>query len=106
MMRPGYGPHHMWEKGDDWHHPRREGDRREWKKKKSSYSAGGEKNLSEAEAIEVVRGFLKSTRDLNLQVGELSDAGDAYLVDILTRSGSVFDRVLVDKQSGHLRPGN
>jgi hypothetical protein len=104
MMGPGYGPHHTWEKGDNWQPPRREGERREWKKKKSSYPTGETGNLSEAEAIEVVRAFLKSTRDLNLQVGELSDAGDAYRVDIMTRSGSVFDRVLVDKQNGHLRP--
>lgn len=106
MMGPGYGYHHMWQEGDDWRTPRREGERREWKKKKSSYSPGGTGTLSKAEATEVVRAFLRSTRDLNLQVGELSDAGDAYQVDILTRSGSVFDRVLVDKQNGHLRPVN
>jgi hypothetical protein len=96
----------MWQKGDDWRTPRREGERREWQKKKSSDSTGGAGTLSKAEATEVVRAFLRSTRDLNLQVGELSDAGDAYQVDILTRSGSVFDRVLVDKQNGHLRPVN
>ena len=106
MMGPGYGRHHMWDEGDAWK-PRRKGNERsEQKKKKSFYSDSQNRNLSESEAIDIVKDFLKSTRDLNLQIGRLSDAGDAYLVDILTRSGSVFDQVLVDKQNGHMRPAH
>ena len=104
MMGPGYGRHHMWNEDED-RQPRRKNGDSGWQKKKSSLNAPGKQEyLSESDAVDIVGDFLMSARDLNLQIGGISDAGDAYLVDILTRSGSVFDRVLVDKKNGHMRP--
>ena len=104
MMGPGYGRHHMWDEGDDWEPQRQKGGAVDRKKKSSLSPSTQRDNLNESDAVGVVRDFLLSTRDLNLSIGELSDAGDAYMVEILTRSGSVFDRVLVDKKNGHMRP--
>ncbi len=104
MMGPGYGRYHMWEEEGNWKPQRGPADSGNLKKKSYSKPSAAVKDLSESDAIDIIRDFLKSTRDLNLKIGNLSDAGDAYKVDILTRSGSVFDRVLVDKQNGHLRP--
>jgi hypothetical protein len=104
MMGPGYGRYHKWDEKGEWKPRWKEGERSEPGKKDSSYSSDRSVVLSESDAFDVVRDFLKSTRDLNLKIGALTDAGDAYMVEILTRSGSVFDRVLVDKQNGYMRP--
>jgi hypothetical protein len=104
MMVPGYGRYHKWDEKGEWKPRWKEGERSEPGKKDSSYSSDRSDVLSESDAFDVVRDFLKSTRDLNLKIGALTDAGDAYMVEILTRSGSVFDRVLVDKQNGYMRP--
>ena len=94
----------MWDEDDDWQPRSKKGEPGRQKKKSALDSPDQPGDLSESDAVGIVRDFLKSTRELNLEIGELSDAGDAYLVEILTPSGSVFDRVLVDKQNGHMRP--
>ena len=104
MMGPGYGRHHMWDEDDELKPRRGEGNTGRQEKKSAYEPSSKTGDLSESDAIGIVRDFLKSTRDLNLKIGGLSDAGDAYMVEILTRTGSVFDRVLVDKQNGHMRP--
>ncbi|MFW6055071.1 MAG: hypothetical protein ACOC9D_04115 [Thermodesulfobacteriota bacterium] len=39
----------------------------------------------------------------NLQVGELRDQEDAYLATIVTRDGSLVEKILIDKDSGWMK---
>ena len=59
--------------------------------------------LSEKDAREVVENYLKSTRNPNLKTGNITDAGDEFEAEIVTKDNSLVDKVLVDKSSGWMR---
>lgn len=61
--------------------------------------------LEEKDAREVVEHYLKSTRNPNLAIGKITDVGDAFEAEIVTRENSLVDKVLVDKNSGFMRSG-
>jgi hypothetical protein len=56
------------------------------------------------QAESVVRGQI--VRNPNLATGQVEDRGDAYMVDVVTRDGSLVDRVLVQKNNGSVRSVN
>lgn len=62
-----------------------------------------QKPLDAKEARALVEGNLQASRNPNLKVGSVKDAGNAFEVDILTKNNSPVDRVLVDKQTGMTR---
>jgi len=63
------------------------------------------KSLSTAEdAKAIVEDYIQSTRNPNLKLGKIEDAGDAFRADIVTQDNSLVDQVLVDKTSGWMRP--
>jgi hypothetical protein len=51
-----------------------------------------------------VEGYLKSLGNPNLKVGELSEQEKVFEVDILTKDGSLADKILVEKRAGRLIP--
>ena len=62
----------------------------------------GRPELSQ-DAREVVENYLKSTRNPNLEIGNITDAGDAFEAEIVTKDNSLVDKVLVDKSSSWIR---
>jgi hypothetical protein len=62
-----------------------------------------QKPLDEEQAKQEVEGYLKSRANPNLKLGKMEDKGDAYEAEILTKDGSLVDRILVNKKSGGMR---
>jgi len=104
MMGPGFGRHHMWDDDDDWQ-TRPERDKQEWSQgRPSQKSPKAAAELSESDARAIVSDYLKSTRNPNLKIGQVTDAGSAFQAEIVTKDGSLVDKLLVDKNSGYMRP--
>ena len=57
--------------------------------------------LSKSAAHELVRNYVAGNP--NLQVGELSDQDEAYEATIVTREGSLVEKLLIDKQTGWMK---
>lgn len=62
--------------------------------------------LTEDGARKVVENYLQGTRNPNLKLGKVTEQGDAFEADIVTRDGSLVDKVLVEKSSGWMHPAN
>jgi zinc resistance-associated protein len=60
--------------------------------------------IEEKDAGAIVEDYIRSTRNPNLKLGKISDAGDAFKVEIVTKDNSIVDEVLVDKAGGRMRP--
>jgi Spy/CpxP family protein refolding chaperone len=69
----------------------------------SQYSQG-KGALSKEDAGSIVKDYLASTRNPNLKLGKIKDAGNAFEAEIVTKDNSLVDKVLVDKTSGWMRP--
>lgn len=58
-----------------------------------------EKNGAEQQ----VKNMLEASRNPNLKVGEVTDEGDNFQVEVLTKDGALVDKLLVDKDTGAMR---
>lgn len=63
----------------------------------------GQELLKEKDAKSIVENYLKASRNPNLKVGKIKDAGNGFEAEIVTKDKSLVDKVLVDKYSGWLR---
>jgi mono/diheme cytochrome c family protein len=61
------------------------------------------KPLDEQQARQEVENYIKSTRNPNLKVGKITPKGNQYEVTIETKDGSLVDKILVDKDTGHMQ---
>jgi hypothetical protein len=77
MMEPGYGY------GPRYQQPR--------------------KPLEEKDAKAIVETYVQSTRNPNLKLGTIEDKGSVFEVEILTKDGSLADKIAVDKYTGWMR---
>ncbi len=60
-----------------------------------------EKALTQEDAISVVQNYLNRTRNPNLIIGEVeSEEGGDYVIEIVTKDGSLVDKLEVDRLSG------
>lgn len=59
--------------------------------------------LNEGQAKKKVEDYLKSTGNPHLKLGKVEDKGDAYEVEIVTKDGSLVDKILVNKNTGSMR---
>ena len=64
-------------------------------------SIGKSINAKEAEAM--MKDYLKSSRNPNLKLGKIKDAGGAFEAEILTKKNDLVDRVRIDKETGYIR---
>ena len=58
--------------------------------------------LKEEGARTVVENYLQSTRNPNLRLGKITEQDDAFEAEIVTKDGSLVDKLLVDKSTGNL----
>ena len=62
-----------------------------------------QKPLNENQAKEMVENYLQSTRNPNLKLGKIEDKGYAFEANIVTKDGSLVNKVLVDKNTGWMQ---
>jgi len=58
-------------------------------------------DLTEAKAM--MNDYIKITRNPNLKLGNVKDAGADYETEILTKDNSVVDKILIEKNTGWMR---
>ena len=80
-------------------HPRCEN----WSRGQYGHSAAQQQMepLSKSAAQELARNYVAGNP--NLQVGELSDQDEAYEATVVTREGSLVEKLLIDKQTGWMK---
>ncbi len=78
MMGPGYGR-----------------DRRRY--------GGQTEPLNQNQARLLVENYLRNRRNPNLKVGKISDEEEVFEATILTKEGSLVDRLEIDKETGYFR---
>ena len=61
------------------------------------------KSIDAKEAEAMMKDYLKSTRNPNLKLGKIKDAGKVFETEILTKKDDLVDRVLIDKATGSVR---
>ncbi len=63
--------------------------------------------LTKERAAEIVGGYLASTRNSYLKLGQITDKGSYFEAELVTKkSGEPAAKVWIDKQTGYLRPGS
>ena len=62
--------------------------------------------LKEDGARTTVENYLQSTRNPNLKLGKITEQGDAFEAEIVTKDGSLVDKLLIDKSTGWMHPAN
>ena len=62
-----------------------------------------QKPLNENQAKELVENYLQATRNPNLKLGKIVDKGNAFEANIVTKDGSLVNKVLVDKNTGWMQ---
>ena len=60
--------------------------------------------LEQEDAEKIVQNYIEATRNPNLKLGKIEDSGDAFRAQIVTRENSLVEEVLIDKDSGYMRP--
>ena len=55
-------------------------------------------------AAEIVAGRLEDTGNPNLKVGKVTEAGRDFEVEIVTKDGSLANKVFVEKATGRIIP--
>ena len=66
-----------------------------------SRSTGKPIDAKEADAM--MKDYLKSSKNPNLKLGKIKDAGSAFEAEILTKNNDLVDRVHIDKATGYIR---
>jgi hypothetical protein len=61
------------------------------------------KSIDAKEAETMMKDYLRSSRNPNLKLGKIKDAGNAFEAEILTKKNDIVDRVLIDKYTGGIR---
>jgi mono/diheme cytochrome c family protein len=59
--------------------------------------------VNEDQAKQEVEGYMKSTGNPNLKLGKIEDKGKDWELEIVTKDGSLVDKILVNKSSGTMR---
>ncbi|MBW2058073.1 MAG: hypothetical protein JRJ26_11310 [Deltaproteobacteria bacterium] len=62
-----------------------------------------EKPMGEKDAKRILENYLNSLRNPNLKLGRVEDKGNVFEAEIVTKDGSLVDKILVDKNTGWMR---
>ena len=84
MMGPGYGPGPGYGYGPRYQQQPRE-------------------PMDEKAAKDLVENYLQSTRNPNLKLGKIESKGDTFEAEITTKTGSLVDKIAIDKYTGWMR---
>ncbi|MBN1848141.1 MAG: hypothetical protein JW932_06105 [Deltaproteobacteria bacterium] len=59
--------------------------------------------MSEMDAKQILQNYLQFTRNPNLKLGKIEDKEQYFEAEIVTKEGSLVDKVTVDKMTGFVR---
>jgi hypothetical protein len=90
MMRPGYGMGPGY--GPQYDQPYR-----------PQYQQPPREPMKEKDAERIVENYLRATRNPNLKLGKITDKDTYFEAEILTKEGSLADKLAVDKNTGWMR---
>jgi len=62
--------------------------------------------LNKEGARAVVENYLLSTRNPNLKLGKITEQDNAFEAEIVTKDGSLVDKLLIEKSTGWMHPAN
>jgi hypothetical protein len=96
----GGGPGHCWDY--DGGYGRRAGTTGPGYESRRPYQQAQEP-LNETDAKAMVDEYVNSTRNPNLKVGEIKEKGSSFEAEILTKDGSLVDKIAIDKNTGWMR---
>ena len=60
--------------------------------------------LEKKDAEKIVENYIQATHNPNLKLGKIEDSGNAFRAQIVTKENSLVEEVLIDKDSGYMRP--
>ncbi|HUT72051.1 MAG TPA: hypothetical protein VMW89_15385 [Desulfatiglandales bacterium] len=83
MMGPGYGPQYGPPHGPPYQQPR--------------------EPMKEKDAEQIVENYLGAARNPNLKLGKITEKDTYFEAEILTKEGSLADKLAVDKSTGWMR---
>jgi hypothetical protein len=63
-----------------------------------------QKPIDKDQAKSMVENYLKSTGNPNLKLGGIKDEGQNFEADVVTKDNSLADKILIDKNTGWMRP--
>ncbi|MGA9262430.1 MAG: hypothetical protein WBV95_10690 [Desulfobacterales bacterium] len=63
-----------------------------------------QKPIDKDQAKSMVENYLKSTGNPNLKLGDIKDEGQNFQADVVTKDNSLADKILIDKNTGWMRP--
>jgi len=67
------------------------------------YQQQPRKPLDRNQAKQEAENYLRSMRNPNLKLGRIQENSNGYQINIVTKDGSLVDKVLVDKNTGGMR---
>jgi len=59
--------------------------------------------LTKKDAETLAQNYLNATRNPNLKVGTIKEEGSAFEAEIVTKNGSLVDKIFIDKNTGWMR---
>ena len=59
--------------------------------------------MKEKDAEQIVENYLRATRNPNLKLGKITDKDTYFEAEILTKEGSLADKVAIDKSTGWMQ---
>jgi hypothetical protein len=62
-----------------------------------------QKPLDEKDAKAILENYLRGTRNPNLKVGKITEQGNYFEAEIITKDGSLVDKILVDRYTSWIR---
>lgn len=98
MMHRGYGPG-MMEYGYGW------GAGQQYGQRYAPYSKRYQTPLEEKDARDILENYLKATGNPNLKLGKIEEKNAVFEAEVLTKDGSLVDTILVNKETGWMKPG-
>jgi len=63
-----------------------------------------QKPIDKDQAKSMVENYLSSTGNPNLKLGAVKDEGQNFEADVVTKDNSLADKILIDKNTGWMRP--
>ena len=63
-----------------------------------------QKPIDKDQAKSMVENYLKSTGNPNLKLGDIKDEGQNFEADVVTKDNSLADKIMIDKNTGWMRP--
>jgi hypothetical protein len=65
---------------------------------------GSGEPLTEDQTRVLMNRYIRSTGNPNIMLGKLTDKEDYFEIEIVTKDGSLVDKILVEKRTGWFRP--